>query len=424
MIINRDNYVNKLLSKKDNGLIKVITGLRRSGKSFLLDPLFKETLISMGIDEDHIIKVDFDSRTNANLRNPDNLVSYINSKILDDNKYYLLFDEIQLVDDFVSVLNEFLRKNNLDIYVTGSNSKFLSSDIATEFRGRGDEIFITPFTFKEFKEFSGLDVRNAWNQYIRYGGLPQTIILNSAEDKEEYLISLYKSTYLIDVVQRNHLIKSDSFEQLLKVLSSNIGSLTSPAKIENTFLSKGFKSITNDVISKYLNHIKEAFLVKEATRFNLKGRKYIASNSKYYFLDLGVRNAITHFKEIDEPHLMENAIYNELVSRGYEVDIGIVPVRSGKDLLQLEIDFVASKSDKKYYIQSCLRIEDKEDVEIKPLLKMNDGYKKILVVKDGLTPHYNNDGILYLDLFDFLLDKDSLTNYWDSLFNNRKISFF
>lgn len=411
MKFKRNNYIEKLLSKKDNGLVKVITGLRRSGKSFLLDPLFKETLIELGINEDHIIKIDFDSRTNKSLRNPDVLVDFINNLIVDENKYYLLFDEIQMVDDFVSVLNEFLRKDNVDIYVTGSNSKFLSSDIATEFRGRGDEIFIMPLTFAEFKEATNLSSTEAWKKYIIYGGLPQTVQFSDENNKREYLKSLYKSTYLIDVIDRNHLTKADSFDKLVKVLSSNIGSLTSPSKIEKTFLSNGYKTITNDVISKYLLCLKDAFLISETQRFNLKGKKYISSNSKFYFMDLGIRNAITSFKELDEPHLMENAIYNELIFRGYDVDIGIIPVKSNNETIQLEIDFIASKDDKKYYIQSCLNLLDKEDVEVRPLLKINDGYKKMVIIKDGLTPHYNNSGILILDLFDFLLDKNSLEKY-------------
>lgn len=411
MKFKRTNYIEKLLSKKDNGLVKVITGLRRSGKSFLLDPLFKETLIELGINEDHIIKIDFDSRTNKSLRKPDALVDFVNNLIVDENKYYLLFDEIQMVDDFVSVINEFLKKDNVDIYVTGSNSKFLSSDIATEFRGRGDEIFIMPLTFAEFKEATNLSSTEAWKKYIIYGGLPQTVQFNDENNKREYLKSLYKSTYLIDVIDRNHLTKADSFDKLVKVLSSNIGSLTSPSKIEKTFLSNGYKTITNDVISKYLLCLKDAFLISETQRFNLKGKKYISSNSKFYFMDLGIRNAITSFKELDEPHLMENAIYNELIFRGYDVDIGIIPVKSNNETIQLEIDFIASKDDKKYYIQSCLNLLDKEDVEVRPLLKINDGYKKIVIIKDGLTPHYNNSGILILDLFDFLLDKNSLEKY-------------
>ena len=415
--IKRDYYLNKLIRKKENGMIKIITGIRRCGKSYLLDPLFKNYLLSNGVKEDHIIKLDLDYLENKKYHNPEILFDYVMKQRKDSNMYYILLDEIQEVDDFESVLNSFLGKGNLDIYVTGSNSRFLSNDIKTEFRGRGDEIRVYPLSFKEFSSATDGNEEEKWNQYITYGGMPYILSLNNAEDKSKYLKDLFDNTYLNDIIERNNIRKDNVLDATIDILASSVGSLANPQKIANTFNSNGITEVTSKTISSYVNYLLDSFMISKADRYDIKGKKYIETLSKYYFADLGLRNARLNFRQIEQNHLMENIIYNELLLRGYNVDIGVVEQYSknedGKTTRkQLEIDFVCNQGSKRYYIQSALNIDDenKKNQELRPLLNVNDFFKKIIIIKDDIVPFHNDEGILIIGIKQFLLNENSLEN--------------
>lgn len=408
--IKRENYLNKLIERKENNLIKIVTGIRRSGKSYLLDPIYKNYLLSIGVKKDHIIKIDLDLRMNKEYLNPDVLDNYIRSQIKDKKMYYIILDEIQKVEDFESVLNGFLKIENVDVYVTGSNSKFLSSDIITEFRGRGDEIRVFPLTFYEFLEAFQGSKEEAWNSYMMFGGLPLILDQKTDEQKRNYLISLFNTTYLKDTIERNKIICSDVIDALVNLLSSSIGSLTNPKKIADTFISNGIKDVSINTISAYLGYLIDSFIIEKVERYDVKGKKYISTPSKYYFTDIGLRNARINFRQMEENHIMENIIYNELLTRGYNVDVGIVEVREENARKQLEVDFVCNQSDKRFYIQVSLNLDTREKTlqEEKPLLNINDNFKKIIVVKDNIKKWYTEEGILIIGLQEFLLDKNSL----------------
>lgn len=415
MEFKREHYLNKLIMKKHNGLIKVVTGIRRCGKSYLLFSIFKNYLLESGIDENHIIEIAFDSFENKKLRDPNVLYPYIKEKIVDDNMYYILLDEVQLLDEFESVLNGLMRIKNADVYVTGSNAKFLSKDIITEFRGRGDELHINPLSFAEFmSEYDG-NKYDGWNEYILYGGLPPVVLLPTPEQKIDLLKNLFKETYINDIIGRHNIKNRDEFEELIDILASSIGSLTNPKKLTDTFKSKKQKTISINTVKNYLDYLCDAFVVDKAVRYDIKGRKYIDTPQKYYFTDVGLRNARINFRQIEENHTMENIIFNELLSRDFNVDIGLVVV-SQKDndgrliRKQLEVDFVCNKGSKRYYVQSAFAIPDTEKMqqESNSLLRIDDSFKKIIVVKDTPAPWYTENGILVIGIYDFLLNMNSL----------------
>lgn len=415
MEIKRDYYLNKLISKKNNKLIKIVTGIRRSGKSYLLDPIFKNYLLNDGIDENHIIKLELDSIENEEYTDPKKLYEYVMEKVIDNDTYYIILDKIQKVKNFESVLNSFLRKPNLDVYVTGSNSKFLSSDIITEFRGRGDEIRIYPLSFSEFMSVYDGNEINGLNEYIIYGGLPLITTFKSAEEKIDYLNLQKNNVYINDVIERNDIKNDEELKTLIEIISSSIGSLTNPTKLYNTFISKGNKNITNKTIALYLKYLEESFLIEKAKRYDVKGRKYIETPSKYYFVDIGIRNSLINFRQIEKNHIMENIIYTELRRRGFNVDVGIVEKRNNlesgkKDYIQLEIDFVANKGSDKYYIQSAYSIEDnsKREQELQSLLNVGDSFKKMVIVYDSFIKWQDDNGIIYISIYDFLLNENSL----------------
>ena len=415
MEIKRNYYLNKLISKQNNKLIKIVTGIRRCGKSYLLDPIFRNYLLDNGVDENHIIKLEFDSIENEEYTNPKKLYEYVMQKVFDNDTYYVILDEIQKVSDFESVLNSFLRKPNLDVYVTGSNSKFLSSDIITEFRGRGDEIRVYPLSFSEFMSiYSGNEI-SGLNEYINYGGLPLITTFKSVEEKIEYLNFQKDNVYINDVIERNDIRNDEELKTLIEIISSSIGSLTNPTKLYNTFISKGNKNITNKTIASYLKYLEESFLIEKSKRFDVKGKKYIETPSKYYFVDIGIRNSLINFRQIEKTHIMENIIYTELRRRGFNVDVGIVEKRKidekgKKDYKQLEIDFVANKGSDKYYIQSAYSIEDnnKREQELQSLLNISDNFKKMVIVYDSFIKWQDDNGIIYISIYDFLLNENSL----------------
>lgn len=415
MEFKREHYLNKLIMKKHNGLIKVVTGIRRCGKSYLLFSIFKNYLLESGIDENHIIEIAFDSFENKMLRDPNVLYPHIKEKIVDDKMYYILLDEVQLLDEFESVLNGLMRIKNADVYVTGSNAKFLSKDIITEFRGRGDELHINPLSFAEFmSEYDG-NKYDGWNEYILYGGLPPVVLLPTPEQKIDLLKNLFKETYINDIIGRHNIKNRDEFEELIDILASSIGSLTNPKKLTDTFKSKKQKTISVNTVKNYLDYLCDAFVVDKAVRYDIKGRKYIDTPQKYYFTDVGLRNARINFRQIEENHTMENIIFNELLSRDFNVDIGLVVV-SQKDnngrliRKQLEVDFVCNKGPKRYYVQSAFAIPDTEKMqqESNSLLRIDDSFKKIIVVKDTPAPWYTENGILVIGIYDFLLNMNSL----------------
>ncbi len=419
MEIRRDYYLDKLVRKRNNGLIKIVTGIRRCGKSYLLDPIFKNYLLKDGIPKDHIIKLELDSIENEKYCDPKELYEYIMSKIKDEEKYYILLDEIQKCKDFESVLNSFLRKDNLDIYVTGSNSKFLSSDIITEFRGRGDEIRVYPLTFSEIYSFKNNEKENSnnkvdiWKEYITYGGLPLVLLQDSIEEKVDYLKTQKDNVYLNDVIERHEVQNEEELGKLVEIISSSIGSLTNPLKLANTFKSYDSKStITNKTIYNYLSYLENSFIIEKAQRYNIKGKKYIETPKKYYFTDMGIRNSFLNFRQIEENHIMENIIYLELKKRGYTVDVGVVELRTNTSTKQLEIDFIASRGSEKYYIQSSLNLDttEKKEQEIRPLANTDDFFKKIIIVKDDIVKYTNEKGIVIMGIYDFLLEEDSLKN--------------
>lgn len=409
MIFPRDSYINRLTQKKQNGMIKIITGLRRCGKSYLLFNLFYEKLISQGIPKSHIIKIPLDDLEYSELREKISLYKFIKSKIKDKNLYYCLLDEIQLVDGFEEVLNSLLHLPNIDVYVTGSNSRFLVKDVITEFRGRGDEIRMYPLSFKEFFGSREADFISAWTDYYTYGGLPLVAGMRTHKEKSDYLSSIFSKVYLTDVIDRYNIRNKKELEDLLDVTASSIGSFTNPVKIQNTFKTKEKTSITNKTITSYLKYLEDAFLIQTVERFDIKGRKYIGANKKYYFTDSGLRNARVNFRQIEEPHIMENIIYNELRMRGYNVDVGIVEYntkdKEGKTKkIQLECDFVANLGNEKIYIQSALDFssEKKKMQEENSLLRINDSFKKIVIQKEKIIPHYEDNGIYIICLEDFL----------------------
>lgn len=417
MNIKRQQYLDQLIASQRNGLVKIITGIRRCGKSYLLFKLFHDYLNSQGIADDHIIQIALDDRTNKELRDPDNLLKYIKEQITDKDLYYIILDEIQMVDEFTDVLNSLLHISNADVYVTGSNSHFLSTDIVTEFRGRGDEIHLFPLSFSEYCEGYNDSTDQAWKDYYTYGGLPLILTLDTDKKKEDYLSNLYKSVYLVDVLERHKIKNIGEFDELVKIISSSIGSSCNPTKLANTFKSVKNVTIHHQTINKYLGFLEDAFLVEKSIRYNIKGKKYINTLAKYYFSDLGIRNALLGFRQQEETHIMENIIYNELRTRGLHVDVGMVetrePDKNGRLIRkQLEVDFVVNQGSQRYYIQSAFAMPtlEKEAQESASLLLINDSFKKIIIVKDDIKPKRNEEGILTIGLKDFLLDKNSL-NY-------------
>ncbi len=414
MEIKRDIYLNKIINRKHNGLIKVITGIRRCGKSYLLFNLFNSHLIESGVSDDHIIKVAFDMKRYSELRNPDRLCEYIEEKMTDGGMYYILLDEVQMLGEFESVLNEFLHYDNADVYVTGSNSKFLSSDIMTEFRGRGDEIHIYPLSFSEFYSVYDGSVYKAWEDYFIYGGLPLIASMTTDEQKSNYLSRLFSEVYIKDISERNTLRHSSELSELVDILASSTGSLTNPAKLSNTFKSVKNVKITPVTLSKYIGYLEQAFLISKAVRYDVKGKKYINTPSKFYFEDVGLRNARLNFRQIEENHIMENIIYNELRKRGFNVDVGVVEVRenSGGQSIrkQYEVDFVANLGSKRYYIQSAFSISNNEKLkqETQSLRRIDDSFKKIIVVKEDIKIRRDDNGFVTMGIFDFLLNENSL----------------
>ena len=413
--IKRDIYLNKLIDRKENDMIKVITGIRRCGKSYLMDPIYKNYLLSTGVKEDHIIKLELDSVENEEYLDRHKLYKYIMGQIKDDKMYYILLDEIQKVDGFESVLNSFLRKKNLDVYVTGSNSKFLSSDIITEFRGRGDEVRVYPLTFREYLTASSKNVDEALKEYITYGGMPYILSRKTYEEKSKYLNNLFNNTYINDIVERNNIQKDEVLESLINVLASSVGSLTNPLKLENTFKSKGFKNVSAKTINTYIDYLIDAFMITKALRYDIKGKKYINTPSKYYFTDIGLRNVRLNFRQQEDNHLMENIIYNELLVRGFNVDVGVVEYtmkdkNNKKTHKQLEVDFVCNKGSNRYYIQSASAIPTKEKMEQeeKSLIKIDDFFKRIIIVENDIKLWRNEKGIVIMSLKQFLLDENSL----------------
>lgn len=415
MDIKRDKYLNDLINRMHNGMIKVVTGIKRCGKSYLLFNIFKNYLLEYGVTASHIITIELDQRKNKKYRDPDTILDYIESLIEDDEQYYIMLDEVQMLQEFEEVLNSLLHIRNADIYVTGSNSKFVSKDVITEFRGRGDEIHIYPLTFKEFMEAYDGDMYRGWAEYVVYGGLPLTVTMKTEEQKISYLTNLFKETYLKDIIERHHIEKTQGLEDLVNILASAIGSLTNPPKIEATFKSAIQSTISLNTIRQYIEHLEDAFIINKANRYNVKGRKYIGTPLKYYFEDVGLRNARLGFRQVEETHLMENIIYNELRSRGYTVDVGVVEKRgtdeNGKEYKnQLEIDFVANLGSKRYYIQSAFSMptEEKRIQEKASLVSVNDSFKKIIVVKDVVNVTRDEDGITTMSIYDFLLKENSL----------------
>ena len=410
--IARDIYLKRLIDSQGNGLIKVITGIRRCGKSYLLDPIFKDYLLKRGVSTDHIIHLNLETRENKNLTNPDALDGFIRSRIKDDTRHYVLLDEIQLVADFESVLNGFLHLPNLDVYVTGSNSRFLSSDIVTEFRGRSYEIRLYPLSFAEFMSVYDGSREQGWSDYYRYGGLPQVLAMPTESDKMAFLGSQWSNVYLNDLVERYHLRNRAELDSLVEVIASSAGSLTNPHKLERSFKSMANVSLDHNTISDYLTKLEEAFIVEKSKRYDVKGKKYINTPSKYYFTDSGVRNACLGFRQMEENHIMENIIYIELRRRGYQVDIGVVSARDGNDRRQYEVDFVANRGDRTLYIQSALTISDpdKRAQESRSLSEIDDHFAKIIIVKDAVGVGHERNGIITMGLFDFLLEGSHLDN--------------
>lgn len=415
MEIKRNIHLNRIIARKGNGMIKVITGMRRCGKSYLLFTLFHNYLLEQGVDEQHIIKVDMEDRRNAALRNPDALLNYIDSRMTDSQQYYILLDEVQLVAEFEDVLNSYLKITNADVYVTGSNAKFLSKDVITEFRGRGDEIRITPLSFQEFMSAKEGNREDLLNEYLTYGGLPQVVTMDEIERKVEYLKNLFTHTYIRDIKERYEIKKDDDLEELINLVASNIGSLTNPTKLENCFKSVKQSCLSKDTIKNYIDLMQDAFIIEKSIRFDIKGKKYIDTPSKYYFTDLGLRNARLNFRQTEFTHLLENAIYNELRLRGYSVDVGQIPIftirEDGKrQRITLEVDFVCNLGYKRCYIQSAyaLPTEDKMKQEFNSLLRIKDSFKKIVIVGTPTPTYQNEEGILTINIYDFLMNPDSL----------------
>lgn len=415
MKIKRNRYLNTLISKKHNGLIKVITGMRRCGKSYLLFTLFKEHLLSDGIDEDHIIEIAFDAFENKKYRDPDVLYPYLKEQIKDDAMYYVLLDEVQLLGEFESILNSLIRMKNVDVYVTGSNARFLSKDVITEFRGRGDEVHMYPLSFAEFMSVYPGTKQDGWNEYMLYGGIPLVLEFTTPDQKIAFLKSLFEETYISDIVGRHNIRNKAELEELLNILSSAIGSLTNPQKLSATFQTVKKKKISNSTIKRYIDYLCDSFLIDSAIRYDVKGRKYIDTPVKYYFTDMGLRNARLNFRQIEETHSMENIIFNELKMRGFNVDVGVIMQyetnEKGTNIRkQLEIDFVCNQGSKRYYIQSAYAIPDqaKMEQEQRSLMLTGDFFKRMIITKDTPAPYYNESGVLIMNVYDFLLNENSL----------------
>ena len=415
MEIKRDLYLNRLIRREKNGLIKVVTGVRRCGKSYLLFNLFHDYLIEKGVAEDHIIEVALDDRSNKELRDPDQMLAYLKNHIKDKETYYIILDEVQLLSEFEDVLNSLLHIRNADVYVTGSNSKFLSSDVITEFRGRGDEIRMYPLSFREFSSAYPGGEEDAWEDYYTYGGLPLILTRETDEEKAGYLINLFQKVYLSDIIERHRIRNREELDELVDILASAVGSLTNPLKLSKTFKSVKNKTISDKTLKKYIDYLTDAFLVSKAVRYDIKGRKYIGSPTKFYFEDVGLRNARLNFRQTEENHIMENIIYNELRIRGYRVDVGLVEIfgknsENKTEKKHLEVDFVATKGSEKYYIQSAFAMptDEKRMQEERPLNAIGDSFKKIIVVKDNLKPRRNEMGIVTMGIRRFLLSENSL----------------
>ena len=415
MEIKRDSYLEQLKIRKDNGMIKIITGIRRCGKSFLLFVLFRKYLLESGIDNDHIIEIALDGIENEELRDPKKCYQYIKDAMKDDRKYYLLLDEVQFMPRFEEVLNSLLRISNIDVYVTGSNSKFLSSDIVTEFRGRGDEIRIYPLSFAEFYVAFDGEYDDAWEEYMTYGGLPQVVQFSVERQKAEYLKNIFTNVYIKDVVERNKIQNVDEINTLVDILASAIGAPTNPTKISNTFKSERGINYSNKTISNHIDYLVEAFLISKADRYDIKGRKYVGANLKYYFSDLGLRNARLNFRQQEPTHIMENIVYNELLIRGYNVDVGIVEVYAQNDegkttRKQFEVDFVVNQGSQRYYIQVAydMTSEEKQTQEFNSFRNIPDSFKKIVIVNGTKKPWRNEEGFVIMGMKYFLLNADSL----------------
>jgi len=418
MEFNRDLYLQKIISASNNDMIKIVTGIRRCGKSYLLFEIFHNYLLSQGVKEDHIIGLALDDNRNKALRDPDKLLEYIDSHLIHDGQTsYVILDEVQMVDDFVGVLLSMTHMRNVQTYVSGSNSKFLSKDVVTEFRGRGWEIRVRPLSFAEYYEGVGGDKRDALEDYYTYGGLPAVAKLNTPEEKEAYLKDVYRAIYLKDIIERNHLQNEEGLEEIFRVLASSMGTAVNPTKIANTFKSVANIKISTHTITKYIEHLKDAFLVSEALRYDVKGRKYIGSDSKFYFEDPGVRNAIIGFRQVEYSHMMENVLYNELCARGYSVDVGLVEIweknEEGKIVhKRIEVDYVINRGSQRIYVQSAYSMpdEEKRDQEQRPLIKINDSFRKIIISGEHKGKFYNEEGVLRIGVFEFLLDRECLNN--------------
>lgn len=417
MEINRDLYLKRLIEHKHNGMVKIITGVRRCGKSYLLNTLFYGHLKDNGILDNHIIKIDLDDYGNKALLNPDALYNHVKERIVDTERYYILLDEIQAVKDFESVVNGFMHIPNADIYITGSNSKFLSSDIITEFRGRGDEIRVYPLCFSEFYSVYGGEFEKAWLMYCNYGGMPLALNMQSVEDKSRYLTGLFETTYMSDIINRHKLRGNAEINELTDVIASSIGALTNPLKLANTFASEKRVKLSANTIGSYLEYLQDSFLIDKALRYDIKGKKYINTPAKYYFVDMGLRNARLSFRQQEYTHIMENVIYNELKLRGYSVDVGMVETTSSESgnqmRKQLEVDFVVNIGNRRYYIQSAYTIpsEEKMKQEQTSLLAINDAFKKIIIVNQPILTGYNESGVLMVSLSDFLLSPETAINF-------------
>ena len=414
-MIPRDNYLQKLIDRMNNGMIKVVTGIRRCGKSYLLFDIFYNYLVQNGVDKEHIISLQLDDRMNIRYRNPDFLCEYVHSKIVDEKNYFILLDEVQYVNEFEDVLNSFLHIKNADVYVTGSNAKSLSSDIITEFRGRGDQIYLTPLSFKEFFDYSKLDFDEAWNEYSMYGGMPYLLMCKTDQQKIQYLDSLFKETYIKDIVNRNAIRNTDVFEDVLNIVASSVGSLTNPNKLSNSFKTLKNINVAPNTIKEYLDYCIDSFLIQKAYRYDVKGKKYIDTPLKYYFTDIGLRNIRLGFRQQEETHIMENIIYNELITRGYQVDVGVVEISEKNEnnnfvRKQLEVDFVCNLGYERIYIQSALNIDDivKKEQEEKSLIKIYDNFRKIIVVKENIRKWKDENGIIIIGLKEFLTCPESI----------------
>jgi predicted AAA+ superfamily ATPase len=416
MEIRRDRYLERLIAHKGNGRVKIVTGIRRCGKSYLLFQLFKRHLIETGVRQNHIIEIQLEDRSNKELRDPDACLTFIKKQIKDQKPYYLLIDEVQLMSEFEDVLNSCLHIQNLDTYVTGSNSKFLSKDIITEFRGRGDEMYLRPLSFKEFRTTQpDKPFEEVWTEYMTFGGLPYCALLPTREEKADYLKRLFDEVFLRDIIERNKVQNDAQLESLLNVISSAVGSLTNPKKLEDTFTSSGAGKLSAFTIKQYLDYLCDAFMIEQAERYDIKGKRYISTPYKYYFTDTGLRNARLNFRQLEETHLMENVMYNELCLRGYSVDVGVVEINERQEdgkyvRKQIEVDFVCNKADERVYVQSAFSIPttEKRQQEERPLVNVGDGFRKVVVTKDNVIRHNDENGILIMSLQEFLMDERAL----------------